>query len=440
MKNILDVAKSIRPALRVRLQDGGTQPRMKFQIQPQGGEDVAGPVRPFPTVDPQKINTMSLATAFDDAIAHHRSLGRADRIANSQAAKSAMNQFNVNSLLGKNEKLLKSENGYGGNAPITIGNRGVETTGLSLAPAFEIGGFNTCQNHASCKDSCLGKTAGNFFKIGGGMDLSAFEGPRLNSLNKTLFMMNNTGAFATRLYDEIAAARHEAEKNGNHLGLRLNVLSDIHPRVHQSIIKSFPYVSFYDYTKMKYDSIATNHHYTYSSTGLSQPDVHNPHTNWRQMRRRLDNGDNVAMAFTDKEHLPETVYDQETGKTYRVINGDMHDFRPLDTLYEPAGTDGVIVGLKNKKSFGKVGEAHKDSKGFFVKYDPGRIKTENGTFEREESKELGPSGKQKLGPTKITNRQVVISAQQTKITPVLSDIALSSEPINSIFRHAQNNY
>lgn len=420
-RDVLGIARSVKPVMRVKLAAGGSK-NQQFKIQPQGGS-VSGPVREFPTVDPQKINMMSLASAFDDAIAYHKSLDRADRIANSQAAKAIMKKMKISSLLGKNEKLLKSEKGYKGEEPLKLPDgRGVETTGLPLSPAFEMGGFNTCPNHASCKDECLGKTSGNYFKVGGGQDLSTFEGPRLNSLNKTLFMMNHTGAFATRLYDEIAAARHEAENNGNHLGVRLNTLSDIHPRIHQSIIKSFPDVSFYDYTKMKYEPVADNHHYTYSSTGLTQPDVDNPHTNWKQMRRRLDQGDNVAMAFTDKEHLPETVHDQETGKTYKVVNGDTHDFRPLDM--QPEGSEGVIVGLKNKKGFGSVGEAHKESKGFFVKYDPGRVKIKKGNryvYDREESTELGPSGKPKLGATKITNTQVVVPPQQNKMTPDLNN-------------------
>jgi len=99
----------------------------------------------------------------------------------------------------------------------------------------------------------------------------------------------------------------------------------------------------------------------------------------------------------------------------------MHDFRPLDTYGKSEGEEGVIVGLKNKKGFGKVGEAHKDSKGFFVKYDPGRTKTPKGTYEREESTELGPSGKPKLGATKATNKQVVIAPQMRKQTPDLNN-------------------
>ena len=139
----------------------------------------------------------------------------------------------------------------------------------------------------------------------------------------------------------------------------------------------------------------------------------------------LEQGNNVAMAFTDKEHLPETVFDKETGKRYRVVNGDTQDFRPLDMV--PEGEDGVIVGLKNKKGFGSEKTAHVDSKGFFVQYDPGRIKTERGTWDREESKELGPSGKPKLGTTKRTKTEVTIIPQKKTQTSVTNDRKLEGE-------------
>jgi len=371
----------------------------------------------MPRSDTSNPSIMSLATAFDKAIKHHTSLSRGDRIANS---KEAMNRLGplvgirqdkkLVPLLGKNAKLLKSETGYGEEEPVTLPDgRGIETTGLALAPSYQEGKFHTCPNSASCKDECLGKTSGNYFKVGGGMDLSEFKGPRLNSLNKTNAMLREPEAFAVRLYDEIAAAKREAAENGNHLGVRLNVLSDINPRVHKAIIEAHPDVTFYDYTKNNTTPIAPNHHYTYSSTGLTQEGVENPHSNWKQMRRRLDQGYNVAMAFSDKEHLPETVYDKETNKRYKVINGDSHDFRPLDI--SPEGEDGVVVGLKNKKAFGTEKDAHIDSKGFFVKYDPGRQKTEKGTYVRGESQGLGPSGKPKLGPTVRTNTEVAIEPQ-----------------------------
>ena len=400
--------------------------RRQFSIASQA-EPVSEIPTEMPKSDTSNPSTMSLATAFDNAISHHLSLSRGDRILNSKEAINrlaphvGMRKDNtLVPLLGKNEKLLKTETGYKGEEPVTWNDgRGIEAAGLALSPSFEVNNFNTCPNSASCKDECLGKTSGNYFKVGGGRDLSEFKGPRLNSLNKTLGMINEPEAFAVRLYDEIAAKKREAEMNGNILGVRLNVLSDINPRVHQAIIKAFPDVAFYDYTKMAYKPIADNHHYTYSSTGVSQPDVQNSNTNWNRMRRMLDTGENVAMAFTDKEHLPESIFDEETQKRYKVINGDTHDFRPLNRVAD--GEDGVIVGLKNKKGFGSESEAHKESGGFFVKYDPGRMKTEKGTYERHPSQGLGPSGKPKLGPTKVTNTEVRIMPQKKQQVPMTND-------------------
>ena len=216
-----------------------------------------------------------------------------------------------------------------------------------------------------------------------------------------------------KLHDEISDAKAIAAQNGNHLGVRLNVLSDINPRVHKSIIEAHPDVTFYDYTKNNTNPIASNHHYTYSSTGVSQPGVDNPHTNWKAMRRRLDQGDNVAMAFTHKDHLPEFVHDQETGKKYRVVDGDTHDFRPLDL--QPEGQDGVIVGLKNKKATGKMQEAHIDSHGFFVHYDP--------QLKMDVSKKTGAPvyARDKNGNSIPQNRTVNIQPQTRGMIPVSND-------------------
>jgi hypothetical protein len=371
------------------------------------------------------ISIKSLSQAFDKAIAHHLSLSPEERIANSKRAEDAVAQWvgrnkdgEAKDLLGKNAKLLKSEKGIEGQVPVTMPDgRGVETTGLALSPAYQTGKFNTCPNSASCKAECLGKTSGNYFKLGGGTDLSEFKGPRLNSLNKTNAFVNEPESFAVKLFDEIESAKKDAADNGNHLGVRLNVLSDINPRVHKSIIDAHPDVTFYDYTKNNTNPIAPNHHYTYSSTGVSQPEgingssvaVDNPNANWKQMRKRLDGGDNVAMAFTNKDHLPTHVVDQETKKVYTVIDGDSHDFRPLDKV--PQGSDGVIVGLKNKKATGKISDAHVDSNGFFVKYDPQLMMNERGTYARMPSTRLNKKGDPILGDTIPQNRTVQIAPQ-----------------------------
>jgi len=353
---------------------GGNRVKPQFAIAP--ANPVAKNPENFTPYDHSNPTMKGLATAFDEAISHHLSLSPEEKAQNSIRAAERVADIvgrtgngTPKDLLGKNEKLLKSEAGYDGGKPVELPDgRGIETTGLALAPAYREGKFDTCPNHHSCKKECLGKTSGNYFKLGGGQDLEEFLGPRLNSLKKTHAFMHAPHDFAVKLHDEITDAKAIAAQNGNHLGVRLNVLSDINPRVHKAIINAHPDVTFYDYTKNNTDPIASNHHYTYSSTGVSQPGVHNEHQNWKSMRRRLDQGDNVAMAFSDKHHLPEELHDQETGKRYKIVNGDTHDFRPLDL--QPEGQDGVIVGLKNKKATGTTQNAHAESNGFFVHYDP----------------------------------------------------------------------
>lgn len=370
LKSALRTATTIRP---VHLATGGTAADLQNLKQTDTGE----------------TSVSSLSDAFSRAIAHHTSLPQAERIANSKQAaqkvgahagfyKGTNKPF---SLLGKNQKLTKTEEGFEGGKPVTLENgQPIAAAGVSLSPAYQHGKFNTCPNSASCKESCLGKTSGGNFLYGGGADQTVFKGPRLVGLNKTKALIHEPEAFAVRLHDEIEARKRLAAKEGKHLGVRLNVISDLHPRITQSVIKAHPDVTFYDYTKLNADPVAPNHHLTYSSTGVSQykgengleHDVMNPHSNWRSMRKRLDTGSNVAMAFTHGAHLPEVVHDKESGKTYQVVNGDTHDFRPLDKQ-EP-GKPGVVIGLKNKNMMTKSAAAHgtaaKNSNGFFVHYDP----------------------------------------------------------------------
>ena len=391
------------------------------------------------------VSPKTLQTAFNTALDRHLTLPPEERVAHLRAAERALSPYlrapdkdtltgdyqktsreRPIPLLAPNAKMMKSAEGYRGSEPIkvTINGReyGVETTGLSLSPSATIKGFQTCANSASCREACLGLTSGNRHKLGGGEDLEAVLGPRLNSLNKTRALLDKPEAFATVLFEEIAAARREAEANGNILGIRLNVLSDVSPRVYEKIIKAFPDVIFYDYTKMPYKSIAPNHHYTYSSTGVSNDKVSNLNENWSDMRDRLEEGHNVAMSFSDRENLPETVTDKETGKTYTVIDGDKHDFRPLDI--QPKGKSGVIVGLRNKKATGALATASQDNAGFFVDYDPknerlppkigknGKPSKKPGNIKRGEPYGYNPETKKPYrGNTFPTNKHVEIMPQ-----------------------------
>jgi hypothetical protein len=360
---------------------------------------------------PVQPSVKTLSGSFDNALSSYLSLPPDQQAVKSREANTALAKWlgvgkdgKTRPLLGKNQKLLKTETGIKGEEAVTLPDgRGVENSGLALSPAFKEGKFTTCPNSASCAEDCLGKTSGGYFQFGGGKDLTKMIGPRLESFRRTQAFMRDPENFAIKLHNEISAMKFIAAQNGNHLALRLNVLSDINPRVHEQLIKAHPDVTFYDYTKNNTNPIAPNHHYTYSSTGVSQNingvDVVNSNQNWKQMRRRLDEGKNVAMAFSHKSLLPETILDEETGKIYKVINGDAHDFRPMDAV--PAGVDGVIVGLKNKATTRSATGAAKDSKGFFVNYDP------------EIPMVKGKRGRDESGNLMIQNTQVKISKQGT---------------------------
>ncbi len=360
----------------------------------RGGKTENMPTLMPKDLPPRKISIKGLADAFDKSIKNHTSLSREDRIANSKAADDVVAQYmgrygsgkqkgmSIN-LLSKNTKLAKAEGGVEGYDALKLPDgRGVETAGMSLAPAYQAGAFNTCPNSASCKSECLGKTSGGYWTYGGASNLDEMKGPRLQGLQRLMAMVHAPEAFAVKMHDEIEAKKMSAAKDGNQLAIRPNVISDIHPRVYKSIFDAHPDVQFFDYTKNNSNPIAPNHHLTYSSTGLSQPagingneeGVHNPHQNWHNMRKRLDQGSNVAMAFASKQNakgttkLPEQMHDKETGKVYRIIDGDTHDFRPLDA--QPEGQPGVIVGLRNKNQGSKSASAHVSSKGFMVHHNP----------------------------------------------------------------------
>ena len=348
-------------------------------------KDITAPGAGVPKVftQPYKVPPTShgLQEAFSRGIDKYNSLDAAGKIEMAQWADEVIAKFigkypsktGHQKLVTKNMKLVKTEEGFEGGKPVEMPDgRNIDNIGLALAPAFKVGKFTTCPNSKSCAGVCLGKTSGGYFFMGGGADLSAMKGPRLESLKKTLAMIHEPEAFAVKLNREITDAKVKAAKNGRVLAMRLNVLSDINPKLHEAIIKSHPDVSFYDYTKNNTSPIAPNHHYTYSSTGVSQTvngkAINNPHSNWKQMRKRLDDGFNVAVAFSNKTAMPRTVVDEETGKTYRVVNGDEHDYRPLDAT--PNGDDGVITGLKNKDKSKPGDTAPANSGGFFVHYDP----------------------------------------------------------------------
>jgi hypothetical protein len=365
----------------------------------------------------QKARTEAIATEFSyddheqriaDAINEYKSATSAEkRNLVKQARVLLKKEHNVGSLLTENGKLEKTRIG---DYNLSYDGLSVASQGLGLASAQKITEkTSTCPRSAICEGLCLGETSGGNFMFGGAaaedvgnIQKSAFRaGARMMQYLKTEALIVNPEAFAVLLQAEIdslkkwSASTTVRQKNQETKkmetvpkdiyapAVRLNVTSDFKPSMFRGVIDGNPDVMFYDYTKIGSDSIAPNHHLTYSSTGFGQivdgervffkNKAGNYDHNWATMRDRLNDGFNVAMAFSSKSALPKFIKDEQTGNTYRVLDGDLYDARYLDqysTEKKASGETGVIVGLRNKA--GTLSEKSATSKtgGFFVQYDP----------------------------------------------------------------------
>ena len=237
------------------------------------------------------------------------------------------------------------------------------TKGLSLSPSTESGRVNTCACATQeCKAACLNKA---------GRGAMTFTQKARRA--RTDFMLDHPSKFMGILHNEIHTHEKSATRNGKKAAVRLNIVSDIpYESLHREIFTQHPNVQFYDYTKIAsrlYDSsgkkkqLPSNYHLTLSSTGIQGPEQ-----NWKDVRHHLNNGGVSAMVFAVKagrggkegDALPTHVHDEETGKRYRVIDGDLHDHRHLDHVYNDAQPgEGLIAGLRikgGKKMLAKAGD------------------------------------------------------------------------------------
>jgi hypothetical protein len=109
--------------------------------------------------------------------------------------------------------------------------------------------------------------------------------------------------------------------------------------VFANIFEAFPFVQFYDYTKVLGRKVSgiPNYHLTFSAADGNDLDI----------LMAKQQGYNIAVVFDLKktEDMPETYYNRP------VFNGDESDLRFLDPK-------GVVVGLYAK------GKAKKDTTGF----------------------------------------------------------------------------
>lgn len=210
---------------------------------------------------------------------------------------------------------------------------GILASVLHLAPA-NLSGYEVCPGRSKgCTDACL-HYAGNPIYM---------NNKTKARVRKTKQFFEQREEFMTQLVKEIAALERKAKRENMEPAVRLNGTSDIvweRKKVNgKTLMELFPDVQFYDYTKLPRDpeGLPSNYHLTVS---LSE-------SNQDKIAKALDWGYNVAVVFENK--LPEEYLGRP------VIDGDEHDFRPIDPK-------GCIVGLVVKGTKGKA-----DDSGFVVR-------------------------------------------------------------------------
>jgi hypothetical protein len=231
--------------------------------------------------------------------------------AKKQTGLSYLGSVNISAKLTKNSKVFNQR-----------------TYSLYLSPA-DLSGYNTCKHSTpECRLGCL-NTSGRA-KIDILTNKNVISTARKK---KTRLFFEHNRFFMQWLISDIKSHKKLAEKNGEGFSVRLNCTSDIDWKdVHIygcNIFEIFSDVQFYDYTKNPKQFIgkSANHHLTFSYTGR----------NWFACQSILNRGGNVAVVFnaTPNQPLPETF------KGYKVIDGDISDYRVADKT-------GVIVGLRWK--------------------------------------------------------------------------------------------
>lgn len=247
-------------------------------------------------------------------------------------ARNILKSIGVNTLLSEptaNPKLAKN-----------LGLK-IYSAPLHLAPA-DLSGYNVCpMATAGCRKACL-HTAGN------PVFMPAKSKARIA---RTIAYYTKREAFLVVLVSDIEAHVGAARRRRMRAAIRLNATSDIRwERVpvirnavtYANIMLAFPHVTFYDYTKLhNRRDLPKNYYLTYSLAENNDDKALLAHKA----------GMNIAAVFNTARSKPLPSSFMLGGHTIPVIDGDLHDYRPIDPK-------GVIVGLRAK------GQARGDKSGF----------------------------------------------------------------------------
>ena len=218
------------------------------------------------------------------------------------------------------------------NAKTTKGDKRGYLTGILYLASSDESGYQVCPmaKKAGCEAPCLDFAGrGKFAKT------------RASRIRKTRLYFENRPLFMEMLRKDLKALIRKAERENLIPCVRLNGTSDL---PWYAMIKEFPNLQFYDYTKILRPKLwggtyLHNYHVTFSA---------GKHTTDQEITWHLRNGRNVAMVFNEKFPRKTILIDY----LYQPgVDGDETDLRFLDP-------QGVVVALTAK------GTAKKDNGGF----------------------------------------------------------------------------
>lgn len=238
--------------------------------------------------------------------------------------------------------------------------RGYRTAVLYLAPA-RLSGYEVCpQRSLGCTAACL-NTAGRG-------RMSPVQQARIA---RTKLYFEDRAAFREQLARELDKFIKACERDGFTPAVRLNGTSDLPweryrftrpgkssgATSYASIFHAYPFVIFYDYTKVTKRMEAYCHKYDWPANYKLV--FSRSEDNAKDCMEILRIGGNASFVF--HPDIPET-YTMPDGNTYEVLDGDEDDLRFLEYDLNNDVPNGRIVGLRAK------GKGRADISGFVIPY------------------------------------------------------------------------
>ena len=262
----------------------------------------------------------------DQLAAECRAIAR-QRIADATRPDGTLIWAKLPQLITTNPKLEKTPDGLE-----------ILTGGFAGAPSWA-SGYNMCSNASNgCGSVCL-------FGSGHGQRHMMHNGLHpvwIARIIRTILFMEYRDQFMPRLLKEIERHNRKAAKLGALSAIRLNIMTDIKWERFPEIFQAFPDTVFYDYAKDPTRDVSHIPNYSLTFSRSERNDLFTD--------MMFDKGMNVTVVVRVKKGQPLP----DTFRGRKMIDGDLHDFRPSD----PAG---VWVGLRPK---GK--DAWNDVSGFVV--------------------------------------------------------------------------